>query len=115
MFNHYNDVENLGDTLFWFDYLRTIKDVPFWNTETQTSWNGSTDIGQIMKPEGFCRINSWLPFQILPLYAEPRGRCGKAYPTGKAMRRAKAHDLPSADGTASTYSRFRQMLRAAMN
>ncbi len=61
MFNHYNDVENIGNELFWFDYLRTLKDAPFWNTETATSWNGSTEIGQVMKPEGFCRINSWLP------------------------------------------------------
>ncbi len=64
MFNHYNDVDNLGDTLFWFDYLRTLKKAPFWNTETATSWNGSTDIGQVMKPEGFCRVNSWLPVAL---------------------------------------------------
>lgn len=64
MFNHYNTEENLGDSLFWFDYLRTIKKAPFWNTETQTSWNGSTAIGQTMKPEGFCRINSWLPVAL---------------------------------------------------
>ncbi len=64
MFNHYNTEDNLGDVLFWFDYLRTLKDRPFWNTETSTSWNGSTSIGQIMKPEGFCRINSWLPVAL---------------------------------------------------
>lgn len=61
MFNHYNDVENMDNAVFWFNYLRTLKKAPFWNTETQTSWNGSTSIGQIMKPEGFCRMNSWLP------------------------------------------------------
>lgn len=64
MFNHYNSVDDLGDTLFWFDYLRSLKDKPFWNTETSTSWNGSSEIGQIMKPEGFCRINSWLPVAL---------------------------------------------------
>jgi hypothetical protein len=40
-FNHYNDPNNLTDCIFWFDYLRTLKDRPFWNTETQTTWNGS--------------------------------------------------------------------------
>lgn len=64
MFNHYNTEENLGDSLFWFDFLRTIKDRPFWNTETSTCWNGSEAIHQVMKPEGFCRINSWLPVAL---------------------------------------------------
>ena len=61
MFNHYNTPENLSDAVFWFDFLRTLKDRPFWNTETATTWNGSTAIGQTLKPEGFCRVNSWLP------------------------------------------------------
>ena len=61
MFNHYNTRENLADAVFWFDFLRPLKDRPFWNTETATTWNGSTSIGQVLKPEGFCRVNSWLP------------------------------------------------------
>ncbi len=60
-FNHYNTAENLPDITFWFDFERTLKDRPFWNTETATVWNGSTAINQVMKPEGFTRINSWLP------------------------------------------------------
>ena len=64
MFNHYNVPENLNDAVFWFDFLRTLKDRPFWNTETATVWNGSTAIGQFLKPEGYCRINSWLPVAL---------------------------------------------------
>lgn len=61
MFNHYNTVENLNDTTFWYDYLRNIKDKPFIVTETSTTWNGGISITQVMKPEGFCRLNSELP------------------------------------------------------
>ena len=61
MFNHYNVPSNLCDEIFWFNYLRPLKDRPFWNTETATTWNGSVAINQHLKPEGWCRLNSWLP------------------------------------------------------
>ncbi len=64
MFNHYNTPENLSDAVFWFDFMRTLKNRPFWNTETAATWNGSTSIGQALKPEGFCRVNSWLPVAL---------------------------------------------------
>lgn len=64
MFNHYNVPENLNDVVFWFDFLRTVKDRPFWNTETASTWNGSTAISQFLKPEGYCRVNSWLPVAL---------------------------------------------------
>ncbi|MBQ6067186.1 MAG: beta-galactosidase [Clostridia bacterium] len=64
MFNHYNTPENLSDAVFWFDFMRPLKERPFWNTETATTWNGSTAIGQFLKPEGFCRVNSWLPVAL---------------------------------------------------
>ena len=63
-FNHYNTAENLWNVAFWFDFIRNIKDRPFWNTETSTCWNGSTVIDQTLKPEGFCRANSWLPIAL---------------------------------------------------
>lgn len=63
-YNHYHDASNLQDAVRWFDFLRTIKDRPFWNTETAPNWNGSTAIGQFIKPEGFCRVNSWLPVAL---------------------------------------------------
>lgn len=61
MCNHYNDPGNLEDAVFWFDHFRTLKERPFWNTETAVNWNGAVSIGQSVKPEGFCRANSWLP------------------------------------------------------
>lgn len=63
-FNHYNVPEDISDAVFWFDYLRTLKDRPFWNTETATTWNGSVAIDQYFKPEGWCRLNSWLPVAL---------------------------------------------------
>ena len=63
-FNHYNVPENLYCCAFWFDYLRTLKEHPFWNTETATCWNGSAAITQSIKPEGYCRANSWLPIAL---------------------------------------------------
>lgn len=64
MFNHYNEPCNLPDLPFWFNYLRTIRPHPFWNTETAPTWNGSEKITQYLKPEGFCRVNSWLPIAL---------------------------------------------------
>lgn len=64
MFNHYNTPKNLTNEIFWFDFLRNIKEKPFWNTETATTWNGSVAISQHLKPEGYCRVNSWLPVAL---------------------------------------------------
>ena len=63
-FNHYNTPEDMFKCVMWMSYLRTIKERPFWNTETATNWNGSTAIGQSIKPEGWCRLNSWLPLAL---------------------------------------------------
>jgi len=62
-FNHYNTEENLPTLPLWFDYIRSFGK-PFWNTETATGWNGSTDISQTAKSVGFCRVNSWLPVAL---------------------------------------------------
>ncbi len=63
-FNHYNTPQNVYSAGLWFDYLRTFKQRPFWNTETATCWNGSVSIGQSIKPEGYNCINSWLPIAL---------------------------------------------------
>jgi len=60
-YNHYDTPANLPTQRFWFDYMRTLKDRPFWNTETSTCWNGSESTTHNLKPYGFCRINSWMP------------------------------------------------------
>ncbi|MDI6617803.1 MAG: beta-galactosidase [Clostridiales bacterium] len=62
-FNHYNDMENLWQAAFWMDFIRPLKQSPFWNTETQTCWNGSTSANGYKK-KGFCVVNSWLPIAL---------------------------------------------------
>ncbi len=64
MFNHYNEPSNLPGLPFWYNFIRTVRDTPFWNTETATTWNGSEAITQFLKPEGFCRVNSWIPIAL---------------------------------------------------
>jgi beta-galactosidase GanA len=59
-FNHYHGADNLWQDAFWNDFLRPLKDAPFWNTETATCWNGATSTSGYKEP-GFCRVNSWLP------------------------------------------------------
>ncbi len=63
-FNHYNDIDSLWRAGFWFDFIRPLKPAPFWNTETQANWNGSVCINGGVKPEGWCRANSWLPIVL---------------------------------------------------
>lgn len=63
-YNHYDDEKSLKRAAFWFDYLRTFKDIPFWNTETSTCWNGGTVAPSDFRPEGFCSANSWLPIVL---------------------------------------------------
>ena len=60
-YNHYDDEQSISRELFWFDYMRGVKDRPFWVTETATCWNGATSTPSNLRPEGFCRLNSWLP------------------------------------------------------
>lgn len=62
-FNHYTPPERLHKVTFWFDFIRTLCDRPFWNTETATCWNGSTTANGY-KEEGFCRVNTWLPIAL---------------------------------------------------
>ena len=63
-FNHYNQPEDLWECCFWFDYIRTLKDRPFWNTETATCFSASTGTSGSIKPDGFCYANSWLPLVL---------------------------------------------------
>ncbi|MBR4940585.1 MAG: beta-galactosidase trimerization domain-containing protein, partial [Clostridia bacterium] len=37
---------------------------PFWNTETQACWNGSTQFGHSLQGEGFIYMNTWLPMML---------------------------------------------------
>ena len=63
-YNHYDDENSLQREIFWFDFMRGIKDRPFWVTETATCWNGSTSAPSNFRREGFCKVNSWLPITL---------------------------------------------------
>ena len=61
-FNHY-DTE-LVNVAMWMDYMRNFSKLPFWNTETQACWNGSTQMGHSLQGEGFVYMNTWLPIML---------------------------------------------------
>ena len=63
-FNHYNVKDNLIDAAMWMDYMKHFSKIPFWNTETQPCWNGSTAPGTSLQPEGFIYMNTWLPIML---------------------------------------------------
>lgn len=63
-YNHYDDEKSIPRELFWMDYMRALKNRPFWVTETSTCWNGATSTPSNLRPEGFCRMNSWLPIVL---------------------------------------------------
>jgi len=60
-YNHYNPAGELADTAFGYDFLRCVKDRPFWVTETQVGWNGSGFADCGYRPVGNCYVNTWLP------------------------------------------------------
>lgn len=62
-FNHYRFGEDVWHSAFWFDYLRPMKDRPFWVTETATCWAGAT-VPSGYSEDGYCTVNSWLPFAL---------------------------------------------------
>ena len=60
-FNHYDSAEMLYRKAFDYDFLRPIKERPFWVTETQVGWNGSEYAANGYRPEGNCYMNTWMP------------------------------------------------------
>lgn len=61
MYNHYDTAERLPYTVFGYDFLRCVKDKPFWVTETQVGWNGGEFAESGARPVGNCYINTVLP------------------------------------------------------
>lgn len=61
-FNHYST--DLVSVAMWMDYMRKFSSIPFWNTETQATWNGSTCPDHAVMPEGFIYMNTWLPIML---------------------------------------------------
>ena len=60
MFNHYERSDFLEHPSIWYDYIRPIKNVPFWVTETQVNYNGAHYPEFGFRPENNCYINTWL-------------------------------------------------------
>ena len=61
-YNHYEPASGLADTAFGYDFVRCVKDKPFWVMETQAGWNGSEYAEGGYRPEGACYVNTMLPF-----------------------------------------------------
>ena len=59
--NHYNTTDNLYRIIFNFDFYRTLKDRPFWVTETLLGWNGSVAACNGYRSVGYTFMNSLLP------------------------------------------------------
>lgn len=60
-YNHYEPADLLPGTAFAYDFLRCVKDKPFWVTETQVGWNGSNFADCGYRPQGACYVNTWQP------------------------------------------------------
>lgn len=60
-YNHYDAADGLFRNAFAYDFLRCVKDKPFWVTETQVGWNGSEFAECGYRPVGNCYVNTWLP------------------------------------------------------
>lgn len=60
MFNHYEQSDFLEHPSIWYDYLRPIKNTPFWVTETQVNWNGAHYPEFGYRSKNNCYINTWL-------------------------------------------------------
>lgn len=61
-YNHYDTADRLYTNAFAYDFLRCVKDKPFWVTETQVGWNGSEYADNGYRPERNCYANTLLPF-----------------------------------------------------
>lgn len=60
-YNHYDTADRLYTNAFAYDFLRCVKDKPFWVTETQVGWNGSDYADSGYRAKGNCYVNTWLP------------------------------------------------------
>lgn len=61
-FNHYEKESDLWFAAFWFDYMRTIKDRPFWCMETQPNWNGAFCAQNGKRAVENCYANTLMPY-----------------------------------------------------
>ncbi len=62
--NHYSLPAYFPTILFWMDYMRKFSKIPFWNTETQATWNGATSPGMYVFEDNFIYMNSWIAYML---------------------------------------------------
>ncbi|MDE7296628.1 MAG: beta-galactosidase [Clostridia bacterium] len=113
-YNHYDPADRLYTNVFAYDFLRCIKDKPFWVTETQVGWNGSEFAEFGYRPAGCCYANTWLPIAKgaeMNLYwlfrAHPNGHelahgalfstAGRSYRVSEEVKRAGEDFVKCAD------------------
>lgn len=60
-YNHYDTADKLADTAFAYDFIRSVKDKPFWVMETQANWNGSEYAENGYRNVGNCYVNTFMP------------------------------------------------------
>lgn len=112
-YNHYDTAGALSQTDFIYNFIRSIKQRPFWVTETQVGWNGSHFAENGYRPRGNCYVNTMLPIAMgaeMNLYwlfrSHPNGHelahgalfssAGRAYLVSREIRQA-AKDLKYCD------------------
>lgn len=61
-YNHYDPADRLSKTAFFYDFCRSVKNRPFWVTETQVGWNGAGAAENGYRPVGNYYVNTMLPF-----------------------------------------------------
>ena len=64
MFNHYNSPDGINSAAMWMDYFKNFSKRPFWVSETEACWNGSTSAEQSVHPDGYIYMNTWLPMAL---------------------------------------------------
>lgn len=65
-FNHYPSPGELRSSQFWMSYVQSLKDRPFWVTESSTGASAATAVTKRKgcKPENYVRALSWLPVMM---------------------------------------------------
>lgn len=62
--NFYSQPDYFPRRLLWLDYMRKFSKIPFWNTETQATWNGATAPGMYVFEDNFVYMNSWIAYML---------------------------------------------------
>ncbi len=64
MHNHYSMPNYMPTMTFWLDYMRKFSKIPYWVTETQATWSGSTATFMHVFDDNFIHMNSWIAYMF---------------------------------------------------